>query len=153
MRSRILIQFLTLSFLFGQTVQLNEIVSSNGASLYDEDGDTPDWIELFNSTEQSIDLLGFGITDDPGDLSKWTFPSFHLEPNSFIVLFASDKDRKGIVAQWDAKIDWGDPWSYWVGSSSPISDWELPGTDVSFWPTGNSGFGYGDNDDLSLIHI
>ena len=151
MRSRILIQFLTLSFLFGQTVQLNEIVSSNGASLYDEDGDTPDWIELFNSTEQSIDLLGFGITDDPGDLSKWTFPSFHLEPNSFIVLFASDKDRKGIVAQWDAKIDWGDPWSYWVGSSSPISDWELPGTDVSFWPTGNSGFGYGDNDDNTEI--
>ena len=151
MRSRILTQFITLSFLFGQTVQLNEIVSSNGSSLFDEDGDTPDWIELFNTTDQSIDLLGFGITDDPGDLSKWTFPTFHLEPNSFIVLFASDKDRKEIIAQWDAKINWGDSWSYWVGSSSPISNWELPETDISFWPTGNSGFGYGDNDDNTEI--
>ena len=151
MRSRLLTQFITLSFLFGQTVQLNEIVSSNGSSLFDEDGDTPDWIELFNTTDQSIDLLGFGITDDPGDLSKWTFPTFHLEPNSFIVLFASDKDRKEIIAQWDAKINWGDSWSYWVGSSSPISNWELPETDISFWPTGNSGFGYGDNDDNTEI--
>ncbi len=151
MRSRILTQFISLSFLFGQTVQLNEIVSSNGSSLFDEDGDTPDWIELFNTTDQSIDLLGFGITDDPGDLSKWTFPTFHLEPNSFIVLFASDKDRKEIIAQWDAKINWGDSWSYWVGSSSPISNWELPETDISFWPTGNSGFGYGDNDDNTEI--
>ena len=100
MRSRLLTHFITLSFLFGQTVQLNEIVSSNGSSLFDEDGDTPDWIELFNTTDQSINLLGFGITDDPGDLSKWTFPTFHLEPNSFIVLFASDKDRKEIIAQW-----------------------------------------------------
>ena len=151
MRSRLLTQFITLSFLFGQTIQLNEIVSSNGSSLFDEDGDTPDWIELFNTTDQSIDLLGFGITDDPGDLSKWTFPTFHLEPNSFIVLFASDKDRKEIIAQWDAKINWGDSWSYWVGSSSPISNWELPETDISFWPTGNSGFGYGDNDDNTEI--
>ena len=30
------------SFSLGQSIQLNEIVSSNGDNLYDEDGDTPD---------------------------------------------------------------------------------------------------------------
>ena len=30
------------SFSFGQLIQLNEIVSTNGDNLYDEDGDTPD---------------------------------------------------------------------------------------------------------------
>ncbi len=135
------------SFINGQSVRLNEIVSSNGDNLYDEDGDTPDWIELHNPTDEIIDLFGFGITDDPQDLSKWTFPSVELGPNEFLVLFASDKDRKEHVVQWDAKIDWGDTWSYWIGTSAPITDWELPETNLDFWSTGESGFGYGDNDD------
>ena len=96
---------LIFSLLFGQSVRLNEIVTSNGDNLYDEDGETPDWIELHNPTNELIDLLGFGITDDPEDLSKWTFPSIALDPDDFLVVFASDKDRKEYVVQWDAKIE------------------------------------------------
>ena len=147
MQKRIFIYLFIFTFLLGQSVQINEVVSSNGSSFYDEDGDTPDWIELYNTTDQPIDLLGYGITDDPGDLSKWVFPSLYLQPNSFFVLFASDKDRTDNIVQWDAKIDWGDNWSYWIGSSAPIYNWEIPETDISFWSTGESGFGYGDNDD------
>ena len=145
--NKLVIPLFLFSFINGQSVRLNEIVSSNGDNLYDEDGDTPDWIELHNPTDEIIDLFGFGITDDPQDLSKWTFPSVELGPNEFLVLFASDKDRKEHVVQWDAKIDWGDTWSYWIGTSAPITDWELPETNLDFWSTGESGFGYGDNDD------
>ncbi|SVC26094.1 uncharacterized protein METZ01_LOCUS278948, partial [marine metagenome] len=83
---RILTVFLLLSInAYGQTVQLNEIVSSNASVLYDEDGDTPDWIELHNPSNQTVNLDGFGITDDPGDLSMWIFPSIVIEPNGFLV--------------------------------------------------------------------
>ena len=44
------------SFGLGQSIQLNEIVSSNGDNLYDEDGDNPDWIEIYNSSDESINL-------------------------------------------------------------------------------------------------
>ena len=135
------------SFGLGQSIQINEVVSSNGDSFYDEDGDTPDWIEIYNSSDELINLSGYGITDDVNDLSKWTFPSYDLAANDFLVVFASNKDRKDYVVQWDAKIDWGDTWRYWIGSSAPISNWELPQTDIGFWPQGQSGFGYGDNDD------
>ena len=134
-------------FLLGQTIQINEIVSTNGTVLYDEDGDTPDWFELYNTSGQEINLNGYGITDDPNDLSMWVFPSIVLEPNGFLVIFASDKNRKDLVAEWDAVINWGDSWSYWPGTSAPISNWDDPGIDISNWPTGPSGFGYGDNDD------
>ncbi|MEC7745461.1 MAG: lamin tail domain-containing protein, partial [Candidatus Neomarinimicrobiota bacterium] len=145
---RILTVFLLLSInAYGQTVQLNEIVSSNASVLYDEDGDTPDWIELHNPSNQTVNLDGFGITDDPGDLSMWIFPSIVIEPDSFLVIFASDKNRTNLVAQWDAVINWGDSWSYWPGTSAPVSNWDDPGTDISDWSTGPSGFGYGDNDD------
>ena len=131
----------------GQTIQLNEVVSSNASILYDEDGDTPDWIELYNNSNTSINLEGYGITDDPEDLTQWTFPDLQIEPEDFLILFASDKDRKDIVAQWNGVIFWGDLWSYWLGSTPPISNWNNPESDISDWPTGQSGFGYGDNDD------
>ena len=35
-------------FLSGQTVQINEVMASNQTTVFDEDGDTPDWIELHN---------------------------------------------------------------------------------------------------------
>ena len=139
--------FVFCSWLGAQSVQLNEIVSTNGTVLYDEDGDTPDWFELYNTSGQEINLNGYGITDDPSDLSMWVFPSIVLEPNGFLVIFASDKNRKDLVAEWDAVINWGDSWSYWPGTSAPISNWDDPGTDISNWSTGPSGFGYGDNDD------
>ncbi len=138
-------------FALGQTIQINEIVSSNTDLHFDEDGDSPDWIEIYNYSDQTLNLSGVGITDDPEDLSKWVFPSMVIEPDDFLVIFASDKDRTELVNQWDAKIDWGDSWHYWVGLSAPVDDWELPETDISFWSTGNSGFGYGDNDDNTTI--
>ena len=138
-------------FILGQNIQINEIVSSNGIMLYDEDGDTPDWIELYNIGDQEINLNGYGITDDPENLSKWIFPSIVIEPNNFLLIFASNKNRKEIVTQWDAVIDWGDSWHYWVGLSEPVNNWELPETDISFWNVGNSGFGFGDDDDNTTI--
>ena len=148
---KILYIILLFEFVLGQIIQINEIVSSNASIIYDEDGDTPDWIELYNPSNQAVNLDGFGITDNPGDLSMWIFPSIVIEPNGFLVIFASDKNRKDLVAQWDAVINWGDSWSYWPGTSAPISNWDDPGTDISNWSTGPSGFGYGDNDDNTYI--
>ena len=45
MNNIIILIIFQISFILGQTIQLNEIVSTNGDNLYDEDGDTPDWIE------------------------------------------------------------------------------------------------------------
>ena len=51
----------------------------------------------------------------------------------------------------NAIIDWGDEWSFFPGNSAPISNWQDPNTNISSWSTGNSGFGYGDNDDNTNI--
>ena len=42
------------------SIQINEVVSSNGDSFYDEDGDTPDWIEIYNSSDELINLPAMG---------------------------------------------------------------------------------------------
>ncbi len=73
-------------------VVINEVMASNSSTIQDRDGDYPDWIELYNSGDSEIDLSGFGLSDDPDDLFKWTFPTTTLQPGEFKLIFASDKD-------------------------------------------------------------
>ena len=151
MKYLIILLIFLISFGIGQTIQLNEIVSSNGDNLYDEDGDTPDWIEIYNPGPEILNLSGFGLSDDTEDFHKWIFPDMNINPNDFIVVLASEKNRTDIINDWDAIIDWGDTWAFFPGTSSPISEWYHPQTDISSWSTGNSGFGYGDGDDNTNI--
>ena len=63
MNNIIILIIIQISFILGQTVHLNEIVSSNGDNLYDEDGDTPDWVEIYNPTSEIVNLSGYGLSD------------------------------------------------------------------------------------------
>ena len=50
-----------MSTVTAQTVRINEVTSSN--SIYtDEDGDTPDWIELHNYGTQSVSINNWGLS-------------------------------------------------------------------------------------------
>ncbi len=73
---------------------VNEFMASNATTLYDEDGDTSDWIELHNPTGQAIDLGGWALTDDEDEPDKWVFSEKTLNAGEYFVLFASGKDRQ-----------------------------------------------------------
>jgi len=68
-------------------------MSSNATTLQDSDGDYPDWIELINTGEFAMDLAGYMISDDTLVPGKWIFPSMTIMPGTFLVIFASGKDR------------------------------------------------------------
>jgi hypothetical protein len=36
------------------TLRINEIMASNSSTISDEDGDQPDWIEIYNPTEAAV---------------------------------------------------------------------------------------------------
>ena len=80
-------------------LRINEIVASNQTGLADEDGDMSDYIELFNPSVLALDLTGWHLSDDPEDLTKWTFPPQSLSADSYLIVFASDKDRATAGAQ------------------------------------------------------
>ena len=136
----------------GQSIQINEVVSSNQASFLDEDGDATDWIELYNPTVASISLFNWGISDDIDNPFKWRFPNVSVDSEQYLMVMASNKDRVDIISQWETIIDWGDQWSYFVGNQEPPSMWNEVGFNTNNWATGPSGFGYGDNDDNTIIN-
>jgi hypothetical protein len=74
-------------------IHVHEFLASNADGLLDEDGDASDWIELFNGGATPVNLVGWFLTDDVADLTRWTFPSTLLGAGERIVVFASGKDR------------------------------------------------------------
>jgi len=55
-------------------LMISEVMIANASYLVQDDGSTPDWIELYNSGDSGIDLTGYGLSDNPNNPAKWTFP-------------------------------------------------------------------------------
>ncbi len=134
-----------------QQVYINEIMSSNGFTIPDEDGDYSDWIEIFNQEDSVVNLSGYGLSDDTTIPFKWVLPDLTIAPKDHFLIFASDKNRTEYVRHWETVIDWGDIWRYKIGTSEPPATWKNLGFDDQLWSSGPSGFGYGDNDDSTIV--
>ena len=76
-----------------QAVVITEFLAENRDGLADEDGDSSDWIEIQNQGAATVNLDGWSLTDDAGDLRKWFFPAIELLPGEYLLVFASGKDR------------------------------------------------------------
>jgi len=72
---------------------ISEFMADNESTLADEDGDFPDWIEIHNPTAAAINLAGYFLTDDETEPTKWAFPNLNLAADSYLIVFASGKDR------------------------------------------------------------
>lgn len=76
------------------SVVINEFMASNGSSVVDEQFRHEDWIELYNSGNDTVDLGGWGLSDNAGNPFKWTFPEGTLiAPQGFLLVWASGHDR------------------------------------------------------------
>ena len=78
------------------SIRINEFMASNGSVLEDDDGDASDWIELFNEQKGTLNLGGWFLSDDEDQLSKWRFPEVSIEPNGYLLVYASGKKRSSI---------------------------------------------------------
>ena len=117
---------------------ISELMASNSSTLADEDGEFSDWLEITNTGAAAMDLDGYYLTDDPGNLTKWQIPEASLSPGGFLVIFASDKDRVVGELHTNFKLSAGGEYLALIGpdgtSVLDSFDPEFPsvGQDVSF---------------------
>ncbi len=71
---------------------INEVCPSNDVSFFDEFGDHPDWIELYNAGNESVNLDGIFITDEVDSPRKWALPAVTIAPKEFYLIIASGRD-------------------------------------------------------------
>jgi len=75
-------------------VMISEFMASNTKTLADEDGEFSDWIEIYNYGTGTVDLTGWYLTDNAGNLTNWAFPAVSLLPKDYLVVFASTNNRR-----------------------------------------------------------
>jgi hypothetical protein len=75
------------------SAKITEFVADNRDGIVDEDGNQSDWLEIWNASGVAGELNGWHLTDDPGNLTKWTLPAIPITSGGYVVVFASGKDR------------------------------------------------------------
>jgi hypothetical protein len=86
-------QTIDLSYLF-----INEFMADNGVTVAGPDGNSPDWIEIFNAGNKTIDLNGMYLTDDLTDPTCWQFPEgTTIGPKEYFIVW-TDRDGGEIYA-------------------------------------------------------
>ena len=75
-------------------LRISEFLADNANTIADEDGQNSDWIELWNSSNATINLSGYYLTDNAAIPNQWALPAWTLGPNKYLIVFASGKDRR-----------------------------------------------------------
>lgn len=73
---------------------IEKVMAVNRSTIRDGDGDWPDWVEIRNGGRETVDLTGYGLSDDPKKPLKWRFPACSIGPGEGITVFLSGKTGK-----------------------------------------------------------
>ena len=134
-------------------VVINEVCPSNINIIQNSNGKFDDWIELHNSGGASVNLLGYGLTDDISKPFQFTFPTYTLGAGQKILVFASDSNSAVIVDHWEMPVNALTSWKYAPGSASIDTNWRNLSFNQTPWASGNGGIGFGDGDDNTTIPV
>ena len=74
---------------------INELMASNNSTASDESGEFDDWVEIYNNSSEAINLLGYYLSDDSSNLSKWAFPETSLGAGEYLTLWLDEDTEQG----------------------------------------------------------
>lgn len=134
-------------------VLINEICPSNVSLVQNSNGKYDDWIELYNAGGSSVNLSGYGLTDDNSKPYQFTFPSYTLGSGQRMLIFASDSNNTVLINHWEMAVNALSSWKYAIGSASIDTNWRNNSFSDGSWSSGNGGIGFGDGDDGTTISV
>ncbi|MCX6149095.1 MAG: CotH kinase family protein [Ignavibacteriales bacterium] len=87
---------------------INEFLAKNDNTIKDQDGENDDWVELYNSTNNSISLRGKFLTNSKKNLMQWklTDNNLVLEPGKFLLVWCDiDTTQSGLHTNFKLSVD------------------------------------------------
>lgn len=93
MKIYIIIILIFISYDCYSKLVISEVLASNFRGLLDEDNDDSDWIELYNDSNEDINIGGYRISDKDNFEKAFILPDTILKAKERIVIFASGKNR------------------------------------------------------------
>src|SRR5262245_53936542 len=86
-------------------MRISEFLAENDGLVRDEDGESPDWIELNNDGLAPANLDGWFLTDDAANLTKWRLPAVTVPVGGYLLVFASGKNRTNGTLHTNFQLD------------------------------------------------
>ncbi len=74
---------------------INEFMASNTTQTKDNFGEYEDWIEIYNTGNEPLQLSNFYLTDNPENPTKWKLPTQMLYPGEYQTFWADDDQNQG----------------------------------------------------------
>jgi len=118
-----------ISFYANSQIVINEGSNRNYSTIADEDGEFPDWIEIFNQSEDTVNLYNYSLSDDINNNLKWIFPNIDIPPLEFKTIYCSGKNRKPIDSF--ENVDY-------VTNYTPVTNWNTHTLNQPFYWDGVS---------------
>jgi hypothetical protein len=72
---------------------ISEFCADNEDTLEDENGDSSDWIEIYNGSPTPANLSGWYLTDSDILPQRWAFPEVMVPAYGYLTVYASGKNR------------------------------------------------------------
>ncbi len=82
---------------------ISEVMPANATAVTDENGNHPDWIEIWNSTDHDINLKNVGLSDRD-DRIRFLFPNVTLGPGERRIVFCSNTNQVNPSMPFHAKF-------------------------------------------------
>ncbi|MCW4016537.1 MAG: lamin tail domain-containing protein [Candidatus Bathyarchaeota archaeon] len=68
---------------------INEFMADNGITIASPDGNSPDWIEVYNAGAETINMSGMYLTDNLADPTCWQFPEdTYIGSGEYMIIWA-----------------------------------------------------------------
>ncbi|SMG25116.1 CotH protein [Fibrobacter sp. UWB13] len=145
----------------GGPVMFTEVDPVN-VDFKDHEGDDAGWVELFNTSADTVNLSEMYLTDSWEEPFKWKLGDVKMAPNSFLVIFLSGKNYPDYVMPHDSIDMIGSGCWTWTDAESDPPGYSyadpLPGYDEKcFSENGQSRIGtvmkLGENEELGWSSI
>jgi hypothetical protein len=103
-------------------VVINELCAANQSLAQDETYAFGDWVELLNTTQDTVLLEGWGLSDD-ADAPAWDLPALELEPGGHVLLWLDGWVERGAThAPFGLDRD-GDTLTLWRPDGTVADSW------------------------------
>lgn len=86
---------------------INEIMTSNEGSVSDSNGNSYDWIEIYNGNDYDINLKNYGLSDKESTI-KWVFPDITISKDSYLIIYLSGTYDDGMYANFKLNSSGGE---------------------------------------------
>ncbi len=74
----------------GQVLKINEVMPKNGITSFDSFGNSSDWLEIYNNSNNPIQLSDYYISNDLLNKLMWQLPTQILQTNEYVLIYCSN---------------------------------------------------------------